>query len=299
MRQLTTMISAIIFALSSFVASSAAEKPVLDVVVNGSKTGNSMKMGVMLQEILTNQGYDSEIVHTGGCVNTSAYMKKDTRPGFFLYSGSVYASDSRKDHGCLIEATKETFITPFFFRSQAMCTLKSNNFTTMKAFLKGKKRVTIAAGSSWPNDMFAGLEKQFGVDFVEVKYKGSSKQLKGLLAGDTDLLFTGYTKREIKNPDVDCFAVSGDIEGKAKFSELFPKWNLANIGEFVYAHAINVPSNRMNEVKGIIHTSMKVDGKIKDFMAISKYTPGYQLDADGVGINDYYANAQSWQGANK
>ena len=297
MRKLTTMISALVLALSTFVVSSAADKPVLDVIVNGSKTGNSMKMGVMLQEMLTLQGYDSEIVHTGGCVNTNAYMAKDTRPGFFLYSGSAYASDARKDTGCILKATEETFIGPFFFRSQAMCTLKSNNFTSIESFLKGKKRVTIAAGSSWPNGMFNGLEKQFGVDFVEVRYKGSGSQLKGLLAGDTDLLFTGYTKREIKNPDVNCFAVSGDIDGKAKFSDIFPKWNLANIGEFSYAHAVNVPEDRMDEVKSILYQTMKVDGKIKDFMTISQYTPGYVLDASGVGIADYWSNATSW-GAN-
>ena len=118
MRKLTTMISALVLALSTFAVSSAADKPVLDVIVNGSKTGNSMKMGVMLQEMLTLQGYDSEIVHTGGCVNTNAYMEKDTRPGFFLYSGSAYASDARKDTGCILKATEETFIGPFFFRSQ-------------------------------------------------------------------------------------------------------------------------------------------------------------------------------------
>ncbi len=294
MRKTITMIGAFMIALSSMVVSSAA-KPVLDVVVNGSKTGNSMKMGVMMQELLTQQGYDSEIVHTGGCINTTAYSKKDTRPAFFLYSGSAYASDARGD--CVITPTEETFLTTFFFRSQALCTLEKNNFKSLETFLKNKERVTIAAGSSWPNGMFDGLEKQFGVDFVEVKYKGSGSQLKGLLAGDTDLLFTGYTKREISNPDVDCFAVSGDVQGKDKFSDLFPEWNLATIGEFSYAHGINIPADQKESVRAILHDLMKVDGKVKDFMTVSKYTPGYVLDAQGVGINDFWNNAKAW-GAN-
>ena len=91
--------------------------------------------------------------------------------------------------------------------------------------------------------------------------------------------------------------MSGDIDGKAKFSDIFPKWNLANIGEFSYAHAVNVPEDRMDEIKSILYQTMKVDGKIKDFMTISQYTPGYVLDASGVGIADYWSNATSW-GAN-
>ena len=42
---------------------------------------------------------------------------------------------------------------------------------------------------------------------------------------------------------------------------------------------------------------MKVDGKVKDFMTASKYTPGYILDAQGVGIKDFWNNAKAW-GAN-
>ena len=53
----------------------------------------------------------------------------------------------------------------------------------------------------------------------------------------------------------------------------------------------------MDEIKSILYQTMKVDGKIKDFMTISQYTPGYVLDASGVGIADYWSNATSW-GAN-
>ena len=296
MKQLTIMVSALLFALSTF---AAADKPVLDVVVNGSKTGNSMKMGVMVHEFLKAKGYDSEIVHTDGCVNTANYMAKDTgRPGWFLYSGSTFASDKRKPHGCLMEPTKETFITPFFMRHQTMCTLKSNNFTTMEAFLKDKDLVTVAIGKSRPFDQFAGLEQQFGVDFVEVKYKGSSRTLKGLIAGDTDLIYTGYTKREIQNPETDCFAVSGDVPGKAKFADMFPEWNLANIGHYVFAHSVNIPADRMQEVKELLHESMKT-GKLKEFMAISHYTPGYELDANGIGIKEFYDNAYALLGESR
>ena len=305
MKKISKLISALTMA-SMIVLSTAGmtqAAKVLDVIVKGSKTGNSWKMGVMLQESLTAQGYDSEMVHTGSCVNTVDYSNKPTRPAFFLSSGSAYASDLRGE--CAIAPSEETYITTFFYRSQAMCTLKDNKVTNifgkvkLEKFLKGKKRVTVASGASWPDGMFDGLEKQFGVDFVRVNYKGSGSQLKGLLAGDTDLLFTGYTTREINNPDVNCFAVSGDVEGKAKFSDLFPDWNLSTIGEFSYAHGSNIPANRMEEVKAALHESMKMDGKVKDFMTNSKYTPGYVLDKKGIGINAFWTNANQWGAGNK
>jgi hypothetical protein len=304
MNKINKLFGALLVSSMLFIAGVvSAAQPILDVIVKGSKTGNSWKMGVMLQESLTAQGYDSEMVHTGSCVNTVDYSNKPTRPAFFLSSGSSYASDQRSE--CSIAPTVDTFITTFFYRSQAMCTLKDNKVTNifgnvkMKKFLDGKKRVTVASGASWPDGMFDGLEKQFNVDFVRVNYKGSGSQLKGLLAGDTDLLFTGYTTREINNPDVNCFAVSGDIKGKAKFSDLFPDWNLSSIGEFSYAHGSNIPANRMEEVKAALHESMKMDGKLKEFMTNSKYTPGYVLHDNGVGIDGFWTNAKQWGAGNK
>ena len=74
--------------------------------------------------------------------------------------------------------------------------------------------------------------------------------------------------------------------------------NLANIGHYVFAHSVNIPADRMQEVKELLHESMKT-GKLKEFMAISHYTPGYELDANGIGIKEFYDNAYALLGESR
>ena len=81
----------------------------------------------------------------------------------------------------------------------ALCVSKSANFTNINDFMKSKKKIKIGV-SDYPAGMFNDLSKQFNVPFQEVTFGGSSKTLKGLVAGDVDMIFTGYTAREINTP---------------------------------------------------------------------------------------------------
>jgi hypothetical protein len=293
-------ISALAFALiSSFAVisgpASAAEKPVLDVIVPVGNTGNGWKISVMINEALRSMGYDSEIVHTANCVNTVDYIaKKSPRPGIFAYSGSQHVADLEKN--CNIAPTAETFVTPFFVRSQAFCTRADDNFTTINEYLKGKKRVTVASVNSFPKGLYDDLSKKFGVDFVRVDYSGSGSALKGLLAKDTDLLYTGYTTREISNPGVKCWATTAGVNNTAKFESVFPKAKVNLLTEFSYIHGVGIDANRINEVRNAVHTAIKTDAKMSSFMTGSFYLSGDQLYKEGVGIKDYVVNVNTWAG---
>ena len=78
-----------------------------------------------------------------------------------------------------------------------MCVRSDEPFTNIADFLNGKTRVTVAGTHSLVDGIYDGLTKSTGVDFVRVDYKGSKNIIKGLIAGDTDLMYSGFTKREI------------------------------------------------------------------------------------------------------
>ena len=206
-------LSAIIFALIISVAGvsstvMSADKKILDVLVATSTTGNNWKQGIMLQKALTERGYDSELVHTANCHKNKKYIANTDRPAFYFIAGSSWVSDVLRKK-CFIapEITENVnFVTPFFYRSNAMCVRKSDgigtNLKDILAWVKAKDRVTIATFTNLPDD-FSQLGEDFGNKVKKVEYKGSSNTLKGFLAGDTDLIYTGYT--------ADTKAVIGDL----------------------------------------------------------------------------------------
>jgi len=291
LRKITTCFVVVgLFALtSSFVL---ADKPVLDVVVGSGNTGGTWRTSLIINAALKSMGYDSEMVHTKNCVGTKKYISKNPRPGIVLWTDSKYASDVRK--GCKLIPDESTFVTPFSFSNQAMCTLKKHNFTSIENFLKGKKRITVASITSYPNNLYTDLTNQFGIKFVRVDYSGSSKALKGLLAQDTDLLYTEYTKRTISNPDIDCFAVSGDVKGKAVFKDIFPTWSLAKLGQYQYYYGINLTKKQTKDARAALHKIIATDPKIVNAMSVSSMIPGHVLWNRGDRVGTWHTHKELW-----
>ena len=148
---LLSRLSAVVVALTIFAGVSGpamAEKKILDVIVASSNTGNNWKQGVMLQKALTERGYDSKLVHTANCFKNKKYIASTDRPGFYFKSGSSWIADVvRKKCFIAPEVTKDvSYVTPFFYRSNAMCVRKSDNIGTdlkdIIAWIKAKDRVT-------------------------------------------------------------------------------------------------------------------------------------------------------------
>lgn len=299
---LLTRLSAVVVALTIFAGLSntaMADKPILDVIVASSNTGNNWKQGVMLQKALTERGYDSELVHTANCHKNKKYIANTDRPGFYFKSGSSWISDVvRKKCFIAPEVTKDvSYVTPFFYRSNAMCVRKSDkigdNLSDIMSWIKAKDRVTIGTFNNLPDD-FSDLGKQFGNKWKKVAYNGSSNTLKGFLAGDTDLMYLGYTAREINTPDLHCFATTGGVNGTAKFADLFPNWGLSSLVEFPIVFGIKLNNGQKEDAKAVIGEMMANDPALKTYYETAFIPTSAELEERGLGLEDWWKDAADW-----
>lgn len=299
---LLSRLSAVVVALTIFAGVSGpamAEKKILDVIVASSNTGNNWKQGVMLQKALTERGYDSKLVHTANCFKNKKYIASTDRPGFYFKSGSSWIADVvRKKCFIAPEVTKDvSYVTPFFYRSNAMCVRKSDNIGTdlkdIIAWIKAKDRVTIGTFNNLPDD-FSDLGKQFGNKWKKVAYNGSSNTLKGFLAGDTDLMYLGYTAREINTPDLNCFATTGGVNGTAKFADLFPNWGLSSLVEFPVVMGIKLNEAQKADTKAVMADMMSNDPDLKKYYGTAFIPTAAELEARGLGLEDWWKDAADW-----
>jgi len=274
-----TKIKLTIIAMFFAITSSAYAKPVLDVINGAGTTGNTFAESNLISDALKDLGYDSKVVVTRNCVNTKAYMAKNTgRPGIFLRDTGRYVKD--EERGCHNEINDKTFVGAFYKRHQAMCVRADVKFTTIGDFLKGRDRVTIANSSTLINGLYDDLSEQTGVKFIRVDYNGSSKTLKGLIAGDTDLLYTGFTKREISTNQVNCFTTSSteSVDGRPPMSELFPDWHLNTNGTLKYFHSVNIPDAQLATVKNDLNKIIDSNKTVASYLKKAFMTPGTAMD---------------------
>ncbi len=245
-----TKIKLTIIAIFFAITSSAYAKPVLDVIVPSGTSGNAFAESNLISDALKGLGYDSEVVVTRNCVNNKVYMAKDTgRPGVFLRDTGRYVKDESR--GCHVEVNDDSFISVFYNRNQTMCIRADEAANSIPEFLKGKKKVTVGNTATLIDGIYDDLSKDTGINFVRVDFKGSKKTLKGLVAGDVDMMYTGFTKREISNKHIKCLAVSSPVEvgGKQPLSVVFPTWHLNKTGTLKYWHAVNIPADQRATVK--------------------------------------------------
>ena len=298
-------LSAIIFALIISVAGvsstvMSADKKILDVLVATSTTGNNWKQGIMLQKALTERGYDSELVHTANCHKNKKYIANTDRPAFYFIAGSSWVSDVLRKK-CFIapEITENVnFVTPFFYRSNAMCVRKSDgigtNLKDILAWVKAKDRVTIATFTNLPDD-FSQLGEDFGNKVKKVEYKGSANTLKGFLAGDTDLIYTGYTAREINTPDLHCFASTDGVNGTVKFAKIFPNWDMSILVEFPSVMGVKHDSaEKIADTKAVIGDLMSNDPDLKKYYGQAFIPTSEELVERGYGLADWWADVSAW-----
>ena len=276
---MTTKLKVLAFALMFSVTSTFAfaNKPILDVTVPSGNSGNSWAEGNLISDALNRIGYDSKVVHTKSCINNKSYMSKDTgRPAVFVRSAGRYVTDESRN--CKVEINNKTFVTTFYQRHQTMCVRADVKFTTIADFLKGKKRVTIANTHSLVDGIYDDLSAQTGVKFVRVDYKGSKNIIKGLIAGDTDLMYSGFTKREIGTKQINCFTTSAKKEmgGRVPMNKLFPDWHLNETGGIKYFHAVNIPADQLDKVRNDLANIVN-DVKIKPYLAKGFMTPGTEI----------------------
>jgi hypothetical protein len=268
-----TKIKLTIIAIFFAITSSAYAKPVLDVIVPSGTSGNAFAESNLISDALKNLGYDSEVVVTRNCVNNKTYMAKDTgRPGVFLRDTGRYVKDESR--GCHVEVNDDSFISVFY----TMCIRANEPANSLPEFLKNKKKVTVGNTASLIDGIYDDLSKDTGIKFVRVDFKGSKKTLKGLVAGDVDMMYTGFTKREIKNKQIKCLAVSSTepVGGRDPLSVVFPTWHLNKTGTLKYWHAVNIPADQRATVKDDLNRVIE-SNTVSTYLEKAFMTPGTKI----------------------
>lgn len=276
-----------------FTSAAYAERPVLDVIIPSGNSGNAWAEGNLIRDALINLGYDSEIVWTKDCPGTVEYIKTVSRPAVFIHSDGRILSDAKK--GCNLPANENNFVMPLYQRLQTMCVRKDKGFTTINEFLEGKSRVTIATTNTLPQGVYDELSASTGVKFVRVDYDGSKSILQGLIAGDTDLMYSGYTKREQSSTEIQCFTTSAgrEVNGLPPMKELFPHWGLNNLSTFKYFQAVALPADRMDEVRTTLSAVIDQDQKVAPYIRKASMIPGTEIEN---GLSVLQESVSKWGG---
>ena len=295
---LTQRLGAFIIALtiSAMATGAQAEKKVLDVLVPYSNTGNNWKQAVMFSEALQSKGYDSEVVHTANCFKNNRHIEESDRPGFYFLAATDMITNAVNKE-CIQKVTKKTYLVPHIYRSNAVCVRRSDgigeDINAILAWIGSKDRVTMASTHMLPDD-FSELGKQFGNTVKKVEYKGSSRAFKGFNAGDTDLLYIGYTNREINAPNLNCFATTDGVNGTAKFSEVFPGWNMSKLVFFNHLIGANMNNKQKKDARNIIIEVLADDPKLSNYYSSAFIPTTAELEKRGLGYDDFWADVVAW-----
>ena len=283
--------------ISAMATSAYAEKKVLDILVPYSNSGNNWKQAQMFKEALQERGWDSEVVHTANCFANNRAIAEIDRPSFY-FLGAADLLVNAKDKECIQKVTKKTYLVPHIYRSNAMCVRKSDNIgdntKAILAWIASKKRVTIATSNGLPENIFDDLSEQFGNTVKKVQYKGSSKAFAGFNAGDTDLIYSGYTNREINAPNLHCFATTDGVNGTDKFSDVFPEWKLSNLVFFNHFISAGMNKKQKKEARNILIEVMADDPKLSAYYGNAFIPTTAELEKRGLGFDDFWADVVAW-----
>ena len=283
--------------IASVVTTAAAQesKGRLDVIIAAREGGNAWRNGTMLNQALIDLGYESEIVATGNCFNTLDYLAQETETPTIFMLNDIHLVENAP-LGCSNRPTEESYVTAFYNRVQVMCVRANEEFTDINSWLEGRERVTVADSSAATQDFYDALTEQTGVEFVQVPYNGSGATLRGFVAGDTDLIYTGYTQREASSEDLNCFGQSGsdEINGIPSFAEVFPDWGWAGQGALHIINGYNLTPEMKEQVRADILEMLANDPNVTEYINASGMENG--LNLSDLTVEDYYDSVAGWRG---
>lgn len=238
LKTLSKGIAVIALAVSSF--SFAGDKGNVDVIIQAKEGGNTWRISQIFSDSLKEVGYDTNIIPAGNCFNAQKHLKKtfNKKPTVFIYSELTRINHDKA--GCAFDPN-EGFAGPLYNRVNVMCTRKGE-VADIRKFLASKDTFTVAASNTWPERIFTTLSDASGKKMQYVPYKSSGSALKGILAGDTDFLYTGLVAKVAKNDKLDCFGVTSatPVNGIAPITDTFPGYEMGTLSATWYAYVVNM-----------------------------------------------------------
>jgi len=286
-------------AVALSITSFSASADQLDIIVPSGNDGNSWKQGVMFHKALQNQGFDSKLHWTKNCHTNNKWVKKNDRAAMYLINANKLKSDIyRKKCKANPAVTDDSVVSMLYLRSMSMCVAKKpyNNISSKEDFYKWisqKDKIKIGV-SDYPQGMFADLEKQFNIPFNRVDFSGSSKVLKGLIAGDVDIIYTGYTAREINTPGVNCFATTAGVNGTQKFKDIFPNWKLNELATYAIFQGVNMNPDIKTKAHAAAMKMLSEDADLVAYYGKSHIITGDKMEEQGMDMKGFWKTYDIW-----
>ncbi len=279
-----------LFVILGFNGLSAKDKSDLVVASYSKEGGNGWIIGNLLAETITDtNSYNVEMLNAGSCLNLAKHIKesKDNTPTIFLQSPR--SAGLKLEKGCDLTPKAENFVVIAYKRVNAICSVAERNFNDIMK----QDEITIAHSNTFPARIFTELAKVTGKKIKSVPYRSSGSAFKGIIAGDTDLLYTGLTKREAGSAKVKCWTTTnpekiGDMEPMGK---VFPGYSMATVSEYYYVQGRNMNAKQTAKVRKVILEALKGD-KWKAYIIPSKMIPGYELE--WVTYDDLLQSVVQW-----
>ena len=272
-----------VFVLTASSLSFAGDKGNVDVIIQAKEGGNTWRISNIFSDSLKEVGYDTNVIPAGSCFNAQKHLKKNfnKKPTVFIYSELTHVNFEKR--GCAYDL-ESGYAGPLYNRVNVMCTRKGE-VADIRKFLASKDTFTVAASNTWPERIFTTLSDASGKKMQFVPYKSSGSATRGLLAGDTDFLYTGLVAKVAKDDKLDCFGVTSanSVAGIAPLNDTFPGYEMGTLSATWFAYTVNMTDEQKAEMANVAVNLSKESptwGKwIKDSIMIpGSDIPTYSVD---------------------
>lgn len=243
----------------------------------------------MIETSLENRGYNVNRVNLGSCPKLQDYMAKGNKnPGVFISRSTFLVEVGAV--GCdVVPRQAEEVVTAMWARKNTICGRTGETPASLKEkFANGK--VTIAASTAFPQKMIEALHP----NAVYVPYGGTGGAIKGAIAGDTDLVFGGFSKRMVAHEQLSCVGHSSadSVEGMETFADLFPGYQWSSLNSFTYLQGVNLSSDLKAQVAKDVNLIM-TEKAWEDYISVSRMIPASQLPT--FTLADLLDNVDQWK----
>jgi len=265
----------------------------INVVTYSKEGGNGWQWANMFKDILNEEGYNAEFVSTGNCHNLTKFMNGTSKPTVFFH-GDI-SINSAEALGCSVEPSNENFEGVLFSRVNTMCVRKEDAKPTAMDHFAGRDEITIALHSDLDPILMETLGEELGVSFKQVQYGGSSKVMRGLLAGDTEMLYTGLTKREATNEGLHCFTTTSDsnIGDQVPLKTLAPNYEFSGLKSYWYVYMHGMNAEQRKSLWADLINMTESNETLRSFISTSGMVPGTELT--DVTREDLIENRFKWK----
>lgn len=262
-------------------------------VVSGSPEGSNIwHVSTLLRDSLDNEGVGGNLVTAGSCFNLVSHMENTDKPTIFIHTSINLVSNGPL--GCSIEPTEENWLIPFYKRAQTFCSARTEDFDNISDYIKSLDEIVLSVDSVYKEEKFTGLADIFDKNLRYVPLGNSSAALQALLAGDSNLLYTGYTTSIANSEELTCWGTTFDeeINGLPSLSQELPEWEYSSLSPVYYIYGHNVTGDTRDELYNVLLNILETETVFSEYIENSFMLSGKTfLD---LPVDHFYEEYNLW-----